>query len=260
MRHFGILVALLAINISAYAQAKYVFYFIGDGIGTNQILGAEMYRSALQGEPLGRIQTYMTQLPYSGQMCTHSATNGVTDSGAAGTCLATGIKTRNGIIGLGMKGDTLLSITDELKAKGWGIGIITTVGIDHATPSSFYAHSDDRNNYYQIGQQLCKSDYDFVGGAGFHHPRGYHSDKPCLYGIAEAEGYQIAYGYPQAQSVLASDSLPNKLIMVQAADSFCYKHHGSNLRYSIDRKEGDLSLSEIVQIGMHYTRFQDMKM
>ena len=252
MKHFGILVALLAINISAYAQAKYVFYFIGDGIGTNQILGAEMYRSALQGEPLGRIQTHMTQLPYSGQISTHSATNGVTDSGAAGTCLATGIKTRNGIIGLGMKGDTLLSITDELKAKGWGIGIITTVGIDHATPSSFYAHSDDRNDYYQIGQQLCKSDYDFVGGAGFHHPRGYHSDKPCLYGIAEAEGYQIAYGYPQAQSVLASDSLPNRLIMVQAADSFCYKHHGSNLRYSIDRKEGDLSLSEIVQIGIPF--------
>ena len=62
MKHFGILAALLAISISAYAQAKYVFYFIGDGIGTNQILGAEMYRSALQGEPLGRIQTYMTQV------------------------------------------------------------------------------------------------------------------------------------------------------------------------------------------------------
>ena len=77
-------------SLSASAEIKYIFYFIGDGMGTNQVLSAEMYRSAIQGEPLGRVQTLMTTFPYSGHASTYSKSNGITDSAAAGTCLATG--------------------------------------------------------------------------------------------------------------------------------------------------------------------------
>ena len=74
------------------AELKYVFYFIGDGMGHNQVLGAEMYRSAIEGQPLGRVRTLMTTFPYSGSASTHSKSNGITDSAAAGTCLATDIR------------------------------------------------------------------------------------------------------------------------------------------------------------------------
>ena len=46
-----ILIALFACFVSVQAQqAKYVFYFIGDGMGVNQVLGTEMYLSELKGE------------------------------------------------------------------------------------------------------------------------------------------------------------------------------------------------------------------
>ena len=228
---------------SAVAEVKYVFYFIGDGMGSNQVLGAEMYRSALQGEPLGRVKTLMSTFPYSGLASTHSASNGITDSAAAGTCLATGHKTKNGM--LGQDGDTarLTSIAEELKAQGWGVGIMTTVAIDHATPAAFYAHVPKRNKYYRIGEQLAESNFDFFGGAGFHYPQGKNDDKKVnLYRNAEKAGYTIARGY--------KEGLADKLILVQKDDSTT--NHGSNLPYAIDRKEGDLTLAQIVSTAVPF--------
>ena len=146
-------------------------------MGSNQVLGAEMYRSAIQGTPLGRVPSLMSTFPYSGSASTYSKSNGITDSAAAGTCLATGSKTTNGTLGLDENGKQLSTIAEELKQKGWGIGIMTTVAIDHATPGAFYAHVRERNHYYTIGQQLSESGFDFFGGAGFHHPEGKNDDE-----------------------------------------------------------------------------------
>ena len=83
---------LAAVNLQAQ-QAKYVFYFIGDGMGTNQVLGTEMYLSELKGE-IGVTPLLFAQFPNSAIATTFSAFNGVTDSAAAGTALATGNKTK----------------------------------------------------------------------------------------------------------------------------------------------------------------------
>ena len=63
---------LLIVALAVSAEVKYVFYFIGDGMGSNQVLGAEMYRSAINGKPLGRVQTLMTSFPYSGSASSYS--------------------------------------------------------------------------------------------------------------------------------------------------------------------------------------------
>lgn len=253
-------------SLSASAEIKYIFYFIGDGMGTNQVLSAEMYRSAIQGEPLGRVQTLMTTFPYSGHASTYSKSNGITDSAAAGTCLATGSKTNNGILGLDADGNRLTTIAEDLKAQGWGIGIMTTVAIDHATPAAFYAHVEKRSDYYKIGKQLCASGFDFFGGAGFHHPQGKHDDKSTnLYRLAEQNGYTIVRSLQEARPFIipsfsgkaAAHSI-NKLILVQPCDTGM--NHGSNLPYAIDRKEGDLTLTQIVStaipfLNARYERF-----
>ena len=228
-------------------------------MGSNQVLGAEMYRSAIQGVPLGRVQSLMSTFPYSGSASTYSKSNGITDSAAAGTCLATGSKTTNGTLGLDENGKQLSTIAEELKQKGWGIGIMTTVAIDHATPGAFYAHVHERNHYYTIGQQLSESGFDFFGGAGFHHPEGKNDDEAVnLYRLAEQKGYTIAHGYEEAQKVLLNDqpqsTMPvqeTKLIMVQKDDDQGAKH-GSNLPYAIDRKEGDLTLPQIVSTAIPF--------
>lgn len=220
-------------------------------MGANQVLGAEMYRSFLAGEPLGRVQTLMTTFPYSGHASSHSKTNGITDSAAAGTCLATGTKTRNGMLGLDKDSARLITIAEELKAEGWGIGIMTTVAIDHATPGAFYGHVDNRDSYYKIGLQLAESGFDFFGGAGFHHPQGKKDNKEInLYRNAEQAGYKIAHGYEEGLAV-SGERLTEKMILVQKDDDQGAKH-GSNLTYAIDRKEGDLTLAQIVNTAIPF--------
>ena len=249
MKRLMTICIVLFATVAMMAQAKYVFYFIGDGMGTNQVLGGEMYRSALAGEPLGRVQTLMSTFPYSGHASTYSKSNGITDSAAAGTCLATGSKTNNGVLGLNEKGDTLQTIAEELKKEGWGIGIMTTVAIDHATPAAFYAHVEKRDKYYEVGQQLSESQFDFFGGAGFHYPQGKKDNKDInLYRLAEERGYTIAHGLQEAP---AKSNEAEKLILVQSSDDQGAKH-GDNLPYAIDRQAGDLKLAEIVQTAIPF--------
>ena len=240
-------------SLSAFAEIKYVFYFIGDGMGSNQVLGAEMYRSALEGEPLGRVQTLMTTFPYSGSAGSYSKSNGITDSAAAGTCLATGQKTKNGMLGLGPDSTRLTTIAEELKAQGWGIGIMTTVAIDHATPGAFYGHVAKRSMYYEIGQQLSESGFDFFGGAGFHYPQGKkNKEEVNLYRLAEERGYTVVHGMEELSEMPESRYTDiSKMILVQKDDDQGAKH-GSNLPYAIDRKEGDLSLRQIVRTAIPF--------
>ena len=239
-------------SLSAFAEIKYVFYFIGDGMGSNQVLGAEMYRSAIQGEPLGRVQTLMTTFPYSGSASSYSKSNGITDSAAAGTCLATGSKTKNGMLGLGPDSSRLTTIAEELKAQGWGIGIMTTVAIDHATPGAFYGHVEKRSMYYEIGQQLSESGFDFFGGAGFHYPQGKKdNEKTNLYRLAEGRGYTVVHGMEELSAVSRQKSEVSKMILVQKDDDQGVKH-GDNLSYAIDRKEGDLTLRQIVSTAIPF--------
>ena len=248
MKRFLIILYTVLGTLYAFGEAKYVFYFIGDGMGSNQVLAAEMYRSAVRGKPLGRVQTLMTQMPYMGYLSTHSASNGITDSSAAGTCLATGTKTTNGTLGIAPNGDTLRTIAEQLKEEGWGIGIMTTVAIDHATPGAFYGHDRKRSHYYELGTQLCYSGFDFFGGAGFHYPQGKKDDKDInLYRLAEKQGYTIAHGYKEALSLQSS---AEKMILVQEGDTGM--HHGENLPYTIDRKEGELKLAEIVSTAIPF--------
>ena len=251
MQRISLSTLLLLIAIMVSAQAKYVFYFIGDGMGSNQVLSAEMYQSAIQGEPLGRTQTLMTTFPYSGHASTYSKSNGITDSAAAGTCLATGQKTTNGALGVGKDSTHLSSIAEELKAQGWGVGIMTTVAIDHATPAAFYAHVPKRNQYYEIGKQLSESNFDFFGGAGFHYPQGKKDDKDVnLYRLAEERGYTIAHGLEEAE-IKSHTKEVDKLILVQKDDDQG-KKHGDNLPYAIDRKENDLTLKQIVSTAIPF--------
>ena len=161
MKRLFLLSVFSLIVLLSFAQAKYVFMFIGDGMGPHQVLATEMYLAELSGR-IGRTPLLMSTFPYSGQVATFSSTNGITDSAASGTCLASGKKTKNGMIGQTPDSMAVMSVAARLKKEGWGIGIMTSVTIDHATPSAHYAHTPSRNNYYVIGTQLAESGFDFL--------------------------------------------------------------------------------------------------
>ena len=193
-RLFSLFVAtLMVIAAMADGQAKYVFYFIGDGMGVNQINVTETYLAALKGR-IGIERILMSEFPVVGLVNTYSATNGVTDSAAGGTALATGKKTKNGAIGMLEDLETpCTSIAAWAKQSGKAVGVATNVAITHATPASFYGHQPSRNMYYEIGQDLCKSGYDFFAGCDFHKPYTKEGE-PSLREQAKAAGYTILTG------------------------------------------------------------------
>ena len=248
MKRTTCLFVAILFSVLSFAQAKYIFYFIGDGMGTNQVLASEMYLAELEGR-IGRKQLLLTQFPYSGQVATFSASNGITDSAAAGTCLATGTKTNNGTLGLSPQKDTLRTIAEILQQQGYGIGIMTTVAIDHATPAAFYAKVPDRHQYYEIGAQLAYTNFDFFGGAGFHQPVKQHDKKaPNLYDLCEEQGYTFAHGYADAQNKMNA----NKLILTQTTDGIDRTKQAGSLPYAIDRQEDALTLRQIVSTAIPY--------
>ena len=240
--------ALCFVALALMAQAKYVFYFIGDGMGPNQVLTAEMYQAAIEGS-IGRKPLCMTQFPYSGQASTFSASDGITDSAAAGTCLASGKKTNNGMIGQTPDGIPTYSVASQLKNEGWGIGIMSTVPIDHATPASQYAHAEKRSNYYLIGTHLAESNFDFFGGGGFQRPVNKEdTSAPNLYDLCKKHGYTLVGSYAEAQKKIKK----HKLILVPQHDLDQPTKGAEALPYAIDQQEGDLNLAQIVDIAIQH--------
>ena len=225
-------------------------------MGTNQVLGTEMYLSELKGE-IGRQRLCMTQFPYSGQAATFSASNGITDSAAAGTCLASGKKTNNGVLGQDAEGQDVRTVAEILKAQGWGVGIMTSVAIDHATPGAFYAHVPSREMYYEIGKQLAFSDFDFFGGAAFHqpnlsrlvgNPKSVMGKRTNLYDLCEEQGYTLAHGFEEAQRLMDA----KKMILMQSTDGIDRNKPSYNIPYAIDRKADDLTLEQIVRTAIPF--------
>lgn len=235
------------------AQAKYVFFFIGDGMGPNQVLTAEMYQAALKGEN-GRVPLLMTQFPYSGQAATFSASDGITDSAAAGTCLASGKKTNNGMIGQTPDGTPAYSVASQLKEEGWGIGIMSTVPVDHATPASHYAHAEKRSNYYLIGTHLTESNFDFFGGGGFQRPVNKDdAAAPNLYDLCKKNGYTLVGSYAEAQKNLKK----KKMLLVPQVNLDNPNKGAEALPYAIDQQEGDLNLAQIVDVAIQHLSKHD---
>ena len=244
---------LLCVAIAIMAEAKYVFYFIGDGMGPNQVLNAEMYQAAIQGIN-GRVPLCMSQFPYSGQAATFSASDGITDSAAAGTCLASGKKTNNGMIGQTPDGAPVYSVASQLKAEGWGIGIMSTVPVDHATPASHYAHAEKRSNYYLIGTHLAESNFDFFGGGGFQRPINKDdASAPNLYNLCKKHGYTLVGNYAEAQKNIKK----RKMLLVPQTDLDNPDRGAQALPYAIDQKEGDLTLAQIVDIAIQHLSKHD---
>ena len=252
MKKFLLAFALLVVFIlpTQAQQPKYVFYFIGDGMGVNQVLGTEMYLSELKGE-IGVTPLLFTQFPYSTMATTFSATNGVTDSAAAGTALATGKKTKNGALGVTKDSERVNSVASWAKENGYRVGVSTSVSIDHATPAAFYAHQDKRSAAYQIGLDLIETNFDFYAGSDFVDANNAQAKDgktyESLYSLAEKAGFTIARGYKDYQKKAKK---ADKMILFQT-EKASQKNNGS-IPYAIDRKKGDMSLAEITRAGINF--------
>lgn len=141
--------------------AKYVFLFIGDGMGIPQRMATEHY--------IGKKLT-MDSMPAQGLTTTYAADRFITGSAAAGTAIACGQKTNIGMLGMRPDQHHVKSVAEIARDMGKKVGIVSSVSIDHATPAAFYAHVPARGQYYDIDVALSKSGFDFFGGGGLKDP------------------------------------------------------------------------------------------
>ena len=151
-------------TIRAYAEdasPKYVFMFIGDGMSSPQTNSAQIFNGLNEPGLIELDKLTFTQFPVVGLQYTQDSTSFCPDSASTATSLSSGYKTHSGVIGMGVDRVTPgVTIAEMLHDKGWKIGIVSTVTINHATPAAYYAHIASRNDYYDIGLQMAESGFE----------------------------------------------------------------------------------------------------
>lgn len=224
------LVAATLLSVQLFAQEvkpKYIFLMIGDGMGVSQISVASKYFNLTQPDAPGLLwETF----PVKGLTTTHPATTDkVTDSAAAATALACGIKTKNGMVGMTPDNEAHRSVAYAAKEKGMKVAIISSVGINHATPACFYSTRASRGMYNEIGTDIATSGFDFFAGEpllGNKPDEGREAAKNAGYTII-SHREQIFNYQPQAK-VLMEHSVP----------------------YRVDAKKDSVRLTDFVKAGL----------
>ena len=230
-------------------RAKYVFLFIGDGMGATHVAVTESYLSYKAGK-LGGEQLLMTQFPYYGTATTHSANMNVTCSSAAGTAIACGEKANNGTVGINKDSVVIESVASVLKKDGYKIGILSTVPINHATPSAFYAHNVNRSNYYEISYDIPASGFEFFAGAGFLEYKGKKNDKEPIERYLENNGYTVSYGIEEFRKESAGK---DKVIFCQASN----REESADNYVSDGVVEADATMAQMLELGLDYLGDKD---
>ena len=245
MKKFSLLTLILLLPLVASAQqkAKYVFYFIGDGMGFNHVSLTEYWlgytQDVFDSKPLS-----FSAFPVLGWAVTHSESNLITDSAAAGTALSTGSKTKNGMLATGPDSTALESISYKIHDAGYKVGISSTVGINHATPAAFYGHNVNRGNYYEIASEIPASEFEFFAGGGAIESTGDDEDRVSVYEAIEKGGYVIAEGM---DDFAARKDGAEKMMLLQKDGRL-----RTELPYAIDMKEDDMTQADLVRASIDF--------
>lgn len=162
-------------------QPKNIILMIGDGMGLSQMYATYTF----EGGQLNMLRCEQVAL-----VTTFSANDYTTDSGAAGTALACGKKTNNGMIGMtpdSMPIESILKLADK---NGLSTGMVTSCDITHATPAAFVASVPSRKLAEDIALQFLDTDIDvFIGGGYDRFAK--REDKLNLIDSLEARSYQM---------------------------------------------------------------------
>ena len=231
---------------TAAAAPKYIFLFIGDGMGNEQVQVTSFFKGATEngGAVVASPMNFMG-FPHTGSVTTYDSTSFCPDSASTATSIATGYKTQSGTIN--MDPETLSTpyetIAEKLHSqKEWKIGVISTVNMNHATPAAFYAHQASRNSYYEIGQELAVSGFEYFAGGAFLSPTGENEDQTDLLQVAADAGYTVVTTQADAEALEAGAG--NVLIVAETIAD------GGSMSYELDRAEGEWAFADYVQKGI----------
>ena len=240
---------LTSVQTQEAKTPKYVFLFIGDGMSYPQFQAASDYLGALADTGSddildGNVPLTFMNFPVAGSAVTYDSSSFCPDSASTATSLSTGYKTYSGTINMDETATVSYeTISEKLHAQlGWKVGVIYSVNLNHATPAAFYAHQAKRSNYYEIGQELVASNFEYFAGGGLLKPTGPDKDKTSLYDLAADAGYKVVMTQAEAEAITSADG---KVLIIDEhladSDAFAYEN---------DRADGDWALSDYVKKGI----------
>lgn len=231
------LAAIASMSMSA-DDAKYVFYFIGDGMGLGHVNATEAYnRDVLHSESPILMMTF----PVASQARSYSSSSPITDSAAAGTALSTGIKTKNSMIAMNPDTVAVPSIAVDFMEAGYAVGVGTTVQADDATPAAWYAHAENRGMKETIAPQAAESGLSFLAGGGFKLQGAGDVAFTEFQNTMRKGGYEIAEGFTAFNELKRKGGkLPQKVLMYPANPT-------GQVGYTIDSIPGALTCAQITE-------------
>lgn len=181
----------LSADIETGKKPKNIILMIGDGMGLSQMYAALTANGG---------QLNMMRCDQIAIVKTSSANEYITDSGAAGTALACGEKTNNGMIGMTPDSMPLESILKLAEKHELATGMVTSCDITHATPAAFIANVPSRRMMEEIALQFLDTDIDvFIGGG--RNRFLIRNDSLNLLDSLAAHQYQVVDNIPELSKI-----------------------------------------------------------
>lgn len=263
------------------AEAKNIIFFLGDGMGPVTQTAARIYGGEKAGMAVPESYLLaMEKLDYAARIKTYSEDAQTTDSAPGMASYMTGQKSKNEVISMTpdtnpnaadgiayqVNGDSTCpegngtpveTLLEQLKALGYGTGVVSTTRITHATPATTYAHMCNRNAENTIASQMVPGGagynsklgtdgMDVILGGGSRHfqpaPTGRRTDGRNL--INEMQG--AGYTYVSTGFELSNLSLPT-------TDKLFGLFNSSDLNYELDRVKNNVdepSLAEMTEAAI----------
>jgi len=208
-------------SAAAAPAPRNVVIMVGDGLGA----GAREATRLVTVGARGRLA--MDRLEFAGWVRTDSADRerAVTDSAAAATALATGVRTRNRAVGIDRHGEPVRSLLERAKHRGMATGIVTTSEVTDATPAAFAAHVRKRGRHTAIARQYVretKPDVILGGGAALWPAK--------LLARAERAGWELV----RSRRELRESRSPRVLGLFSDREMFDAGPEGSRAQYAPD--------------------------
>lgn len=212
-------------------------------MGAPQVYGARAFKGLEGSSPVGRL--HIDDMPVMGSFDNHSADALVTDSAAAATAFATGVRVKNRTLSLGEGGAPLPTILEQAHAQGRSTGLVTTVSVSNATPAAFGAHTRERSEEFDVAAQLADHQaVDVLMGAGraFFLPTGTddgrRTDGRNLREEMRTRGWAAVSTRDALRGVPAST---HRLLGLFAA---------ADMSFDIDRTDREPSLAEMTEAAL----------
>jgi alkaline phosphatase len=237
-------VPVVSLSAGANAQtaapgtpARNVILLQGDGMGTAQ---RELIRIMTVGKA-GELA--MNKLDHTGLVRTDpdDPSQMVTDSAAAATAFATGVKSYNGAIATGPDRLPRTTLLELAKSAGKATGLVTTSQVTDASPAAFGSHVLNRDEQSEIARQyieVTKPDVILGGGEDFWLPAGEpgaYPDRPPTDTSERSQGTkgnlinrarELGYEYVSNQAGLSAASGSKLLGLFANQEMFEHRREG----------------------------------